>query len=192
MNTFIYSRVSTDMQTVDNQLSVLTQLYPSALVIMEVISGAAKAKPALNSMVNNLQPGDKVVAYSIDRLGRSLKDLINTVETILAKGATLELYREKATYDSAMGKLMIHMQGAFAELEREMISERTKAALNARKNAGVKLGRPSTVSNEMRERVRLLAMEGASCDAIASETGLSRATSARLKAVIIREAQLAS
>lgn len=179
--TYIYSRVSTDHQTTDNQLSVLVELYPSALVITEVASGA-KRRPQLERLLEMIKSGDTVIAYSLDRLGRSLKDIIQTIETVVSKGATLVLHREKASYDTAMGKLIIHVLGAVAELERELISERTKTGLKARQGAGVKLGRPSSMTDELRAKVRVLAQRGLSCDAIGAELGVSRATAARWRA----------
>lgn len=176
MSTFIYSRVSTDVQTVNNQLTALLGLYQDATVITETVSGKAKHKPQLEKLLGMLQPGDRVVAYSLDRLGRSLKGIIATIESIIDKGATLELHRERATYDSAMGKLMIHILGAMAELERELISERTKTALKARKEAGVRLGPPTLVTKAQLAVIRSLDLEGASIDAMASETGLARST----------------
>lgn len=176
--TYIYSRVSTDNQTTDNQLAVLILQYPTALVVTEVVSGA-KRKPQLERLVSVLERGDVLVAYSLDRLGRSLKDIIQTLETLQAKGVTVALYREKVTYDTAMGKLLIHMLGAVAELERELISERTKTGLKARQGAGVKLGRPSIVTDDLKAKIAALAGQGLSCDAIAADLGISRATAAR-------------
>lgn len=164
------------MQTVNNQLATLTGLYPTATVVTETISGKAKHKPALENLIALACPGDKVVVYSLDRLGRSLKGIIETIEAILAKGVTLELYRERTSYDSAMGKLMIHILGAMAELERELTSERTKTALKARKAAGVKLGQPCKVTKEQIATIKRLDIEGVSIDAIASEAKLARGT----------------
>jgi DNA invertase Pin-like site-specific DNA recombinase len=138
---YIYSRVSTDKQDTNNQTKTILDLYPSAKVVEEVASGA-KARPKLVQLIDFLEKGDTLVVYALDRLGRSTRDVLEKIEKIYAKGIILISLREKLDLSTVQGKFMMTIMLAFAELERNIISERIKTALAVKKANGEPLGRP--------------------------------------------------
>lgn len=172
---YIYARVSTEGQTTDNQVVELLAKYPGAKVVLETASGV-KARPHLMTLVDGLRPGEIVYCYSLDRLGRSTKQIIQIIEAILAKGAKLELKREGVSYDSAIGKLVLQVMAAVAEMERNLISERTKTALQARKAAGVKLGAPKHHPDAKRLRALAMLEAGKSIRIVAKLLNVSKST----------------
>lgn len=147
MRQVIYSRVSTDKQLNDNQVHVLKEKYPSAEVVEETASGA-KERPKLNELCATLCAGDILIVFALDRLGRRTSEVLALVEQLTARGVTLISAREGADFSTACGKLILSVLCSVAELERNIISERTKAGLAARKAAGVKLGRRATYPPE--------------------------------------------
>lgn len=170
---YIYARVSTEDQTTANQVQELAKKYPGATLVLETASGV-KQRPKLEALIEGLEPNELVYTYSLDRLGRSTKDIIETIERIMAKGARLELKREGMSYDSAMGKLVIQVMAAVAELERNLISERTKTALQARKAKGVKLGPPKKHPDRKRQQALKLLAEGKPLRIVAKYVGVSK------------------
>ena len=121
----LYVRVSTDRQTVENQITALTKVADArGWQIVETfndagISGAKSRRPALDAMLKQAQRGkfDVVMAWAIDRIGRALVDLLNTIETLKACGVDLYLDQQSIDTTTPSGKLMLQMTGAFAEFE---------------------------------------------------------------------------
>jgi DNA invertase Pin-like site-specific DNA recombinase len=142
----IYVRVSTDKQTVENQLRELRQIAErrGGEVVKEYhdagISGAKSRndRPGLDEMLKDAQRRrfDVVMAWAIDRLGRSLIDLLGTIQTLEACGADLYLDQQSIDTTTPTGRLMFQITGAFAEFERSMIRQRVRAGLNRAKEAG--------------------------------------------------------
>jgi DNA invertase Pin-like site-specific DNA recombinase len=136
----IYVRVSTDKQTVENQLRELRQIAERRgwEVVEEYhdagISGAKarKERPGLDRMLKDAQRRrfDVVMAWAIDRLGRSLIDLLGTIQALEACGVDLYLDQQSLDTTTPAGKLMFQVTGAFAEFERSMIRQRVHAGLN--------------------------------------------------------------
>jgi len=122
---------------------------------------------------------DVVMAWSVDRLGRSLQDLVTFLGELHAVGVDLFIHQESVDTTTPAGKAMFQMMGVFAEFERAMIQERVKAGLERAKAAGVKLGRPG-VKAETRKAVLTLAKPGKSIRSIATETGLGVGTVHRI------------
>src|SRR5438105_12180981 len=148
----LYVRVSTDAQTVENQIRELRQVARRrGWDIVEVysdagISGAKRSngRPGLDSMLKDAsrRKFDIVMAWAIDRLGRSLSDLLDTIQHLEACGVDLYLDQQAIDTTTPMGKLVFQLTGAFAEFERTMIRQRVKAGLKRAVAQGVKLGRP--------------------------------------------------
>ena len=138
-----YARVSTDDQELRLQIEALTRYgVPEQQIIQEKASGGKMDRQGLRRLLKSLRSGDQVVVWKLDRLGRSLTGVIDVVEQIHAKGAELHSITEKIDTSSAMGRAFFHITLVFAELERSMISERTKAGMAARKaeDPGIKWG----------------------------------------------------
>jgi DNA invertase Pin-like site-specific DNA recombinase len=150
MATAIYARVSTKDQTTDNQVEQLQQVAAKAgwavsAVYADVVSGSKgrEQRPELDAMLKAVtrREIDRVMVWSVDRLGRSLQDLVSTMQEIQAAGADLYLHQQAIDTSTPAGKALFQMCGVFAEFEREMIRERVKAGLERTKAKGTKLGR---------------------------------------------------
>ena len=138
-NAALYVRVSTDGQTVENQLRELRQIADRrGWIVVETYSDAgisgAKGRnhrPGLDAMLNDAKRGkfDVVMAWAIDRLGRSLIDLLGTIQELEACGVDLFLEQQSIDTTTPAGKLMFQVCGAFAEFERSMIRQRVKLGL---------------------------------------------------------------
>lgn len=170
----IYCRVSTETQTVENQATELKESYPHAAVVVEKASGI-KERPELKALLERLQKGDELIVYALDRLGRRTSEVLTLIESLEKRGVILKTKREGVDYSTICGKLVTQVLCAVAEMERNMISERTKLALKARKAKGVKLGSPKKYGPEVVERIKQLRSENKSYAEIAKETGVSAA-----------------
>ena len=175
----LYARVSTDSQTTENQL---LQLHAVAerhgwIVAAEYVdNGVSGAKgrherPQFDALLNGVarREFDMVAAWSVDRLGRSLQDLLGFLMELQAKRVDLYLHQQALDTSTPMGKAMFQLCGVFAELERSIIQERVKAGLERARAKGVTLGRPKTAP-KVEAKIRELAADG---------TGKSRLQDAR-------------
>lgn len=169
---YIYSRVSTDKQTTDNQTVHLRTLYPNASVVEEIASGA-KARPVLKKLVQSLERGDELIVAALDRLGRKTSEVLSLIEELDKRGVVLKSVREGVDYSTITGRLVTQILCSIAEMERGLIAERTKAALAARKRQGIRLGSPAKFDAEVVALVRSLKAQGKTCREIAKETGVS-------------------
>ena len=174
----LYARVSTDHQTVANQLEALKEAGERLGwdVVAEFtdrgISGAKgrDKRPHFDQLIKSVTRGevDLIAAWSVDRLGRSLTDLLGFLGELHAKGCDLYLHQQGLDTSTPAGRAMFQMMGVFAEFEREMIRERVTAGLRRAKAAGVVIGRPR-VSEKTEERIRALSAKGVGKVRIAKE-----------------------
>jgi DNA invertase Pin-like site-specific DNA recombinase len=186
----IYVRVSTDKQTVENQLRELRQIAERRgwQVVEEYhdagISGAKgrDQRPGLDQMLKDAsrRKFDVVMAWAIDRLGRSLIDLLGTIQSLEACGADLYLDQQSIDTTTPAGRLMFQMTGAFAEFERSMIRQRVKAGLRRAVERGKQLGRPR-VSPVIEKRIQSHLRKGMGILKVASELGVGTSTVQRIK-----------
>ena len=149
-----YARVSTKEQELALQLDAL-QEQGCKQIFQEKVSGANRERPELQKMLEQLRPNDVVVIWKLDRLARSLKDLVNLVNEIEEKGAGLQSLNDPIDTTSAQGMLVFHIFASLAEFERGIISERTKAGLAAARARGRKGGRPKGLSQKAEHTARL-------------------------------------
>lgn len=147
-----YARVSTDGQELGRQIDAL-QRSGCDVIYTDVISGTKKSRPELDKMLSDLQPGDVVVIQKLDRLGRSMMHLLQLVETFKAKQVQFISLSEAFDTTTPAGSMMFALLGAFAQFERDLISERTKNALKFKKSIGVKLGRRPVISDDQRKQI---------------------------------------
>lgn len=150
-----YCRVSTDIQNLDLQRDALNAASCET-IYEEKASGKNAERVELENCLKALRSGDSLVVYRLDRLGRSLSDLIRIVTTLENRGVTFESLAEKIDTASAAGKLIFHVFGALAEFERNLIRERTTAGLKAARARGRKGGRSKKLSAKEVEMVRAL------------------------------------
>ena len=131
-----YARVSTDDQTTALQAAALRRAGCHR-VYQDTASGkAGVTRPQLEECLADLRDGDTLVVWRLDRLGRSLPDLVRIVTELVEKGVNFESLTEKIATTNASGKLMFHLFAALAEFERNLIRERTKAGLTAARARG--------------------------------------------------------
>lgn len=141
-----YARVSTLDQTPELQLDALKSAGCNRM-FTEKASGAQRDRPELKAALDYLRSGDTLVVWKLDRLARSLGQLIETVTDFEAKGIGLRSLTESIDTTTAAGKLTFHIFGAMAEFERAIIRERTRAGLDAARARGRKGGRPSKLTD---------------------------------------------
>jgi DNA invertase Pin-like site-specific DNA recombinase len=196
----VYVRVSSDRQTVENQLRELRAIAERrGWEIVETyqdagISGAKKReqRPGLDSMLKDAQRRkfDVVMAWAIDRMGRSLVDLLHTIETLQACGVDLYLDQQAIDTTTPAGKLMFAIVGAFAEFERSMTLQRIHAGLRRARDRGKILGRPKGSTSADPKKVaaacRLL-KEGTGIVKAAKLAGLGTGTVQRIKSQMTAE-----
>jgi DNA invertase Pin-like site-specific DNA recombinase len=186
----IYARVSTDSQTVENQIRELRQIAERrGWEVVDVytdagISGAKgrAQRPGLDQMLKDAsrRKFDIVMSWAIDRLGRSLIDLLGTIQHLEAVGVDLFLDQQAIDTTTPMGKLVFQVTGAFAEFERSMIRQRVKAGLKRAVAQGVKLGRPKVEFALERKAQKQLA-KGTGILKVAKMLGLGTGTVQRIK-----------
>ena len=142
-----YARVSTDDQNLDLQKDALKDAGCER-ILEDHVSGAKAERPGLKTALDYARDGDVVVVWRLDRLSRSLKDLIEMVNTLESRGIGLKSLHEAIDTSSSSGKLIFHVFGALAEFERNLIRERTHAGLAAARARGRKGGRPKSLNED--------------------------------------------
>lgn len=150
-----YARVSTQDQDPALQLDAL-KAAGCEKVFVEKASGAQRDRPDLEAALNYMRKGDTLVVWRLDRLARSLKQLIETVERLEREGVRFRSLTESIETESSGGKLVFQIFGALAEFERSLIRERTVAGLAAARARGRKGGRPPALSPEDVKAARAL------------------------------------
>jgi DNA invertase Pin-like site-specific DNA recombinase len=186
----LYVRVSTDNQTLENQTRELCQIAERrGWQVVETYSDAGISgskgrdkRPGLDRMLNDAgrRKFDIVMAWSIDRLGRSLIDLLNTVQSLEAYGVDLYLDQQNIDTTTPTGRLMFQITGAFAEFERSMIRQRVKLGLKRAKAQGKQLGRPA-IGVELERKARRELRKGTGILKVAKMVGLGTGTVHRIK-----------
>lgn len=144
-----YARVSTQEQNLALQLDAL-QTAGCTTIHHEKVTSAKKERPELQKLIGQLRAGDVVVVWKLDRLGRSLQDLVSLVNEMQGKGAEFQSLSDHIDTTTPQGKFTFHLVAALAEFERDIIRERTKADLVAARARGRKGGRPKGLSKEAR------------------------------------------
>ncbi len=185
----IYARVSTGEQTPDNQLQELRRVAGrlgwrvAEEYVDHGISGAKgrDRRPAYDRLCAAIvrREMDVVMAWSVDRLGRSLQHLVGLLSDLQAKGVDLYLHQQGIDTTTVAGKAMFQMCGVFAEFERAMIRERVKAGLERARAQGKTLGRPR-IPERVEERIRAARLQGKGIKKIATELGIGVSTVQRV------------
>lgn len=171
-----YARVSTDDQHLDMQLDALKKSGCS-VIYEEKISGKNTNRPELEQCRKALRAGDVLVVWRLDRLGRSLPDLVRIVAELDRDGIGFESLSEKIETDSANGKLTFHFFAALAEFEKNLIRERTNAGLAAARARGRKGGRKRALDDkQIREIKALMRDPSVNITSVAQRYHVSRTT----------------
>ncbi len=155
-----YARVSTDEQNLDLQRAALEAAGCEKVFEDWGVSGADFARPGLAEAIAALGPGDVLAVWKLDRLGRSLGQLITMIDRLGKAGAGLQSLSEAIDTTTAGGRLVFHVMGALAEFERSLIGERTKAGMQAAKRRGKTVGRPRKLTAHQLDHARGLLTAG--------------------------------
>ena len=145
-----YARVSTTDQNLEGQLDALKK-EGCTIFYHEKVSGAKKDRPELDKCLISLREGDTLVVTKLDRLGRTLKGLVEVMEDFKKRDVHFKCLDDPIDTSSATGEFFFHIMGAFSQLERNLIRERTRTGLEAARKRGRYGGRPTVHSNEKKE-----------------------------------------
>lgn len=168
-----YIRVSSLDQNTARQLDGVTM----DKVFTDKVSGATIDRPQLQVMLDYVREGDTIAVHSIDRLARSLADLLKLVDDLTKRGVHISFHKEKLEFtgeDNSMQKLMLSMMGSFAEFERSMIKERQREGIAKAKEKGAYKGRAKTIDDQAIRDA--MSQDGASFRKVAAQLGVSLST----------------
>ena len=154
-----YARVSTLDQHLDLQISAL-KASDCARIFHDHVSGAQRNRPGLSAALRMLKRGDTLVVWKMDRIGRSVVHFVNLISRLQNRGVHFLSLTESFDTSSAIGRLMMHMLGAFAEFEKSVIQERTRAGLAAAREKGQQLGRRPLLNADQRAEINELFASG--------------------------------
>lgn len=183
MTLLAYTRVSTVSQSDGLQRdAVIAAGVEERHVYSDVISGGSvgSSRPGFAALLAYARPDDEIVVWRIDRLGRSLLDVLSTVEDLQARGIQIRSLQDGIDPSTSTGKMMLGILGTLASYERDLVRERVNAGLRAARSRGVQLGRrpveASAVAGQVRAAQLLMQTDGATAEQAARAVGWSRAT----------------
>lgn len=172
-----YMRVSTEDQTHNLQKDALLRYgVDERNIYQDTISGASDKREGLDKALSYLQSGDTFIVWKLDRLGRSLSHLISIIYSFKENNITFVSITEGMDTSTPSGKLFFHIFGALAEYERNLISQRVKAGLDAAKQRGRIGGRPRAIDDEKMKAIKEALANGMSKAAICRTFGVKRST----------------
>lgn len=171
-----YARCSTDEQNLDLQINALKSARCDSIFTDKGISATAKSRPGFEQALDALKSGDSLVLWKMDRAFRSLRHSLDILERFERDNIHFMVITEGIDTTTPMGRCFYQIQNAFGELERILISERTKAGLKAARERGVRLGRPKRLSASDIIKVKRLIGNGIHKDKIAQQFSVSSRT----------------
>ncbi|MBO2971653.1 recombinase family protein [Burkholderia pseudomallei] len=197
MATFGYGRVSTGQQTTENQR---LELERGGFVVDywfadHGVSGktCASERPEFGRLLDKIRDGETLVVAKLDRLGRDAVDVLQTIRALEHRSIKVIVTQLGQTdLTSPAGKLLLSMLAAVAEMERDLLIERTQAGLARARQEGKKLGRPSKMTPEQRREIHIGLQQGTSVSALARAYGVSRATINALRAATAESSAICS
>lgn len=175
-----YARVSTTKQNLDRQLDALAAAgIPTERTWADKKSGATTNRAGLTALLAYARSGDTIVVHTLDRLGRNLREVLNLIHDLGERGITIRTLADPIaidTSDECMGQVALLMLALFAEMERTFANERAAHARAVAVASGKRVGRPLAHPDEKIEYARLLRQNGESLSAIATKTGIPKAS----------------
>jgi DNA invertase Pin-like site-specific DNA recombinase len=187
-----YARVSTDGQSKSTEAQIMQlQKAGCEMIYQENESGGKRERKELNKALEHIRRGDVLIVCKLDRLSRSLVDLLGILKKLEDTGAKFRSLGEAIETESPAGRMMMHMLGCFAEFEREIIRERVKKGLaHAKANGRIGGGRYKLSPDEQEEAKRLILKEHKSQGFVAKKYGVDRSTISRMMNEIRLKAEL--
>ena len=171
-----YARVSTGDQDAQLQLDALTQAG-CYRIFTDTASVSLESRPELDKLLDQIRPGDTLVVWRLDRLGRSIRHLINHMDALQKRDIEFKSLQENIDTSSSGGRLVFNIFASLAEFERDLIRERTNAGLQAARARGRTGGRPSSLSTDkLRTAKRLYEQKDMTVTQIGEVLGVSRST----------------
>jgi DNA invertase Pin-like site-specific DNA recombinase len=177
-----YLRVSTGKQDEQLQHDALdaAKVLKRNRYVDHGVSGTKTSRPGLDALLHDVQPGDTIVVYKLDRIGRSTAHVAKLIAELTERGVSIESISDGLNSSTPTGRAMLQMLAIFAEMERSFIAERTVAGLAAAKAQGRTGGRPRVADTKQARKAQALRDSGESVPEIASTLGVSIATVYRL------------
>lgn len=172
---FGYARVSTNHQSIDPQVDALKAAGVHQ-VFSDIITGTSEKRPGLDALLSHVRPGDEVVVWRLDRLGRSLSHVVSVAGDLHARGVGLVGLNDGIDYSTPTGRMLAGILASLAEYEKVLINERAAVAREAAKARGKQTGRPAALTEDQVRQVRALKAGGETPGAIATTFGVGRAT----------------
>ncbi|WP_104045460.1 recombinase family protein [Arthrobacter sp. ZGTC412] len=177
MGSIGYARVSTTEQNADLQHAALKAAGCHRIFIDHGVSGSRASRPELDKMLDHLRDGDEVVVWKLDRLGRNTRNLLALIDDLERRGVHFRSVTEGISTTGPMGRAMLTVMSAFAQLERDQLAERTRAGMAAAAEHGRKAGRREVTADHAKvKRARDLKTQGLTPADIGKVIGASRAT----------------
>lgn len=168
-----YGRVSTVEQNLDLQVSALRAAGCDRILTDDGYSGSDFSRPGLTKLLRTLRSGDILTVWRLDRLGRSLFELLKLIRDLNERGVQFRSLSENLDTNTSAGRLLLHVLASMAEFERSLISERTRAGMAAARARGSRIGRRPAMTQEQRREARLALADGsATVDVIAERHGI--------------------
>lgn len=171
-----YARVSTEDQNLDMQIDALIKAGAERVFTDKASGATMKKRPGLAECLRSAERGDVILVWALDRMGRSLRSLLDTLADLERRGVGFRALNLSLDTTTPMGRFGVQMLGAVAELERELIRERTRAGMAAAKARGSKVGRELQATPALIEKARLLIVGGMSYKEAGSVVGLAEST----------------
>lgn len=178
-----YARVSTEEQLLDVQINAL-KMFGCQVVYDEKVSGAGKKRPQLDLAIKELQPGDQLVVWRLDRLARSMEEFHRRLAQIKDAGATFKSLTENFDFNTAMGEFVLIILAAVAQLERQITVKRTEAGMAAAKARGRQIGAPVKFTDDKKVQARKMLRAKTPVAIVAKRMKLSAGTISKFKTEI--------
>ena len=173
---YVYSRVSTEKQNVEQQAQYLADKYEHDAIVSEVFTGSTTDRPKFQKLLGQLESGDTLIVYHVSWLGRKTSEILETVETLQERGVAVFVDQLNGIdIASGVGKLLFTMLSGLAELEREMMQERQRVGINRAKSEGKFKGR-KPIDNSIIKSAKVLLESGMTKKAVAEQLGVGVAT----------------
>ena len=183
-----YARVSTKDQNLDLQFDALRKVGCERIFSDFGVSGSKRNRPEWDKCQASLMPGDKLVVYKLDRMGRSLRNLLEIIDNFKERGIHFVSVSDNIDTSTPMGNLIFNVMASFAEYEKELIRERVLAGLCAAKKRGKTLGRPRVISDNLEDVFKHYHWaEGMPILEAAKLAGISRSSAYRIKGSVEKE-----